>query len=905
MQKKFYVISHTHWDREWYYPFEQFRLKLVSAMDELISIIEKEPEYTFYFDAQAAVIEDYLEIRPEKEKLLKRLIGKGNIVIGPWYIQNDFYLSSGETTIRNLLFGIQKSRKYGRCAMVGYAPDQFGNISQLPQILRGFGISSFVFGRGYAKLFLNEKGELGRVPPPTEFRWIAPDGSCVTAFYLVQWYNNAQRISRDGKKAAEEIENIGKGLCGLTRLPYFLLMNGVDHLEPQSDVLTCLKNAGPFLEDGDEAIQAKMEDYVSDCLEYIGRNKIALPKERGELRYGGDYDILRGCYSSRVKLKQRNAELTARVEKTIEPLASMLEMCGFHGIYPVDELNYVWKLILHGVTHDAICGCSSDKTCRHLLDRFDRIDEITDLLLKSLGEKAARAFKTDFADDDTFVLLGVNTLSTAYEGVSEATIDLPRDIANKGFELFSSSREKIDYAVIEKREHKADVISPLNLPVSVPAVEYKIAFRYGMPPYSFCPVYIKKRSDNAVYREKKAGFDKTEATIENEFYKIAFTDGSVVLSDKRSDTVLTDFISITDEADAGDAYVFNGAGEEKLLFLPLNATAETICGDNGKPLISRFIVEFRGEIPASYDFSSKCRKAEKREFRASVVLGIDCGSDVIRAEYRLFNPSEDHRMKLVFKSGVKTNRIYSDIPFDISVSDGTHFAPTTKDHAVFAQSFAFVKDSSASAAVFNRGNCDYALTETGDISVTMVRSTGVISRPADFSHNGDVWESAKENQQKGELNGILGYLRSSDKVDARFFSQRAERFLYQPFICCTAVNPARMYCGDESLQTTSVKDKYFKKDLYDGVTLDTGLPVIEISGRAEVSALKKKECGNGWILRLFNRGEKNENISVAVKGKSIVRVKTNETAPYGKACEKYEGRIGKGKIVTLLIGDHR
>lgn len=901
MHKKFYVISHTHWDREWYYPFEQFRLRLVSSIDELISIIEKEPEYTFYFDAQAAVIEDYLEIRPEKEKLLKRLIGNGNIVIGPWYIQNDFYLSSGETTIRNLLVGIKKSRGYGRCTMVGYAPDQFGNISQLPQILRGFDISSFVFGRGYSKLFINEKGELDRVPPPTEFRWIAPDGSSITAFYLVQWYNNAQRISCDGKKAAEDMENLGKGLCNLTKVPYYLLMNGVDHLEPQNDVLTCLKNAVPFLENGNEVVQAKMEDYVSDSLEYIEKNKIFLPEERGELRYGGDYDILRGCYSSRVKLKQRNAELTARVEKTIEPFASMLEMCGFSGIYPKDELDYVWKLLLLGVTHDAICGCSSDKTCRHLLDRYDRIDEVTEFLLKTLGEKAARAFKTNFADADTFVLLGVNSLSSAYEGVTEATIDLPRDIANKGFELFTASQEKIDYVIIEKREHKADVISPLNLPMSVPAVECKIAFKNKMPPYSFCPIYIKKQLQNADCREKKAGFDETVASIENDFYKITYTKNSVVLTDKRTDMALTDFISVTDEADAGDAYVFNGAGEEKLLFMPSGATAEIIRGDDGKPVISRIIVEFAGAIPVSYDFSSKCRKSEKAEFRARVALTLYCGSDVVKAEYGLFNPSEDHRMKLVFKTGVQTDKIYSDIPFDISVSDGSHFAPTTKDYAVLAQSFAFVRDGSASAAVFNEGNCDYALTENGDISVTLVRSTGVISRPANFSPNGDVWESAKENQQKGELNGVLGYLRTSDKVGIRFFSQKAESFLYKPFTYCTCVNPARMYCGDESLQTTSVKDKFFKKNPYEGLTLDAGMPVVDISGKVEVSALKKREKGSGWILRLFNRGERAENVSVAAKGKCIVRVKMNEKKPSGNRSDRYEGKIGKGKIVTLLI----
>lgn len=100
-------------------------------------------------DAQTVVLEDYLEIRPGKRELLKKYIEKGNIIVAPWYLQNDFYLTSGEATIRNLLEGRRLAKEFGGCGTAGYAPDQFGNISQLPQILQNFGIDNFVFGRGY------------------------------------------------------------------------------------------------------------------------------------------------------------------------------------------------------------------------------------------------------------------------------------------------------------------------------------------------------------------------------------------------------------------------------------------------------------------------------------------------------------------------------------------------------------------------------------------------------------------------------------------------------------------------------------------------------------------------------------------------------------------------------------
>ncbi|MDD6927522.1 MAG: glycoside hydrolase family 38 C-terminal domain-containing protein [bacterium] len=902
MPQKYYVISHTHWDREWYYPFEKFRLRLVSAIDELINIIEKEPSYTFYFDAQAAVIEDYLEIRPENEKKIKRLIKNGNIVIGPWYIQNDFYLSSGEITIRNLIYGIKKSVKFGKCDMVGYAPDQFGNISQLPQLLREFGINSFVFGRGFAKFFINEKGELDRVPPPLEFEWIAPDGSGVTAFYLVQWYNNAQRISSDGKQAASDMEMLGRGLAGLSKLPYRLLMNGVDHLEPQNDLLECLKNASPYLKDGDTAVQAKMHDYVNDAIDYIKKNKITLPTERGELRYGGDYDVLRGCYSSRIKLKQLNSELTGRVERILEPFASMLEISGFKGIYPKDELDYVWKLLLHGVTHDAICGCSSDETCRHLLDRYARIDEVTDFLLKSLAEKSVRSFLSDFADDDTFVIFCVNTLSTKYDDVIDLVADLPDDFYENGFDLFSCDGEKFDYVITATRKHKADVISPLNLPMSVPATECKLSLKVKIPPYSFYPIYVKKKPENELKEKTNCGFKKTNGIIENEFYRISFKPNSVVFTDKRSGKTLENFITITDEADAGDAYVFNGAGEDVLTFSPCKASGEII-NLGGKPLISCIIVDFKGKIPSGYDFNEKRRKTETNEFRAQVTIELKSGSDIVKIDYTLFNPSEDHRMKLKIKTGITAKEIYSDIPFDISVSDGSHFDPRTKDKAIYAQSFAFVKNTSEQAAVINHGNCDYSLEKDGDITVTLVRSTGVISRLADFSPNGDVWESAKENQQKGELNGVLGYLRTNKELTATEISRKAERFLYPPYFYFTSANEARLYSGNESLQTTTVKGKFFKNNPYKDVKPKVCSPVVYLRGDVETSALKKSEKGDGVVLRLFNRAGKSERISVDVPGKKISRVNMSEKRKYGGDAERFESNVLKGKIVTLKITD--
>ncbi|MBQ3865407.1 MAG: alpha-mannosidase, partial [Clostridia bacterium] len=226
--KIFCVISHTHWDREWYMPLENFRHRLTDLMDRLLEILSKDPSYIFHLDAQTVVLEDYLLVRPEKKNDLIRYIRNRRIVIGPWYLQNDFYLTSGEATVRNLLEGARLAGEFGGSSRVGYAADQFGNPSQLPQILKDFGLSSFVFGRGFARYDLDADGKPVPKKTPTEFVWRGADGTEIPAIHMRHWYNNAQRFSADVEKALGYLKLIEKSFDDeFTLTPYLLLMNGV------------------------------------------------------------------------------------------------------------------------------------------------------------------------------------------------------------------------------------------------------------------------------------------------------------------------------------------------------------------------------------------------------------------------------------------------------------------------------------------------------------------------------------------------------------------------------------------------------------------------------------------------------------------------------------------------------
>ena len=146
------MVPHTHWDREWYDPFQTFRLKLVRLVDGLLDLMERDSSYThFMLDGQLAVVDDYLEIRPGNRPRLEALTAAGRISVGPWYILMDEFLVSGETIIRNLQTGMRSGAEFGGVMEVGYLPDMFGHVAQMPQILSLAGFEHAVVWRGFPR----------------------------------------------------------------------------------------------------------------------------------------------------------------------------------------------------------------------------------------------------------------------------------------------------------------------------------------------------------------------------------------------------------------------------------------------------------------------------------------------------------------------------------------------------------------------------------------------------------------------------------------------------------------------------------------------------------------------------------------------------------------------------------
>lgn len=370
-----HLISHTHWDREWYQTFQQFRLKLVHLVDGLLEILDTDPLYLhFMLDGQTIVVDDYLQIRPERETDLRKYIQNGRILIGPWYILPDEFLVSPEATIRNLLEGERDARRFGSKMQVGYIPDPFGHIGQMPQILHGFGIETACLWRGVGD-------------QPNEFWWAAPDGTRVLMGFLQQGYSNAGGVLNSGVDGfVRDVRRLRDQLVTHTSGTDILLMNGTDHQEATPATSAAVAYASGKL-DGDTLVHSTLPDYFKQVQDKMDLGNF--PVVSGELRSCKNAPLLPGVLSARMWIKQRNQACETLLEKWVEPFSTWVQvnavdhippegLSDLQGVLrdPQGVLREAWRILMQCHPHDSICGCSIDQVHEEMRPRFDQVEQI-------------------------------------------------------------------------------------------------------------------------------------------------------------------------------------------------------------------------------------------------------------------------------------------------------------------------------------------------------------------------------------------------------------------------------------------------------------------------------------------------------------------------------------------------
>ena len=736
-KKSIYYFSGTHWDREWYQPFQGFRYRLVSVMNEVISVLENDPEFkVFHFDGQTIVLEDFLEIEPDKKERLKRLIKEGKLVVGPWYVMPDEFLVSGESLIRNLLVGHRMSAEFGAQAWkYGYVCDVFGHIAQMPQIFAGFDIQYALLGRG-----TNEH------TTPAHFIWKSPDGSeCITfkledqngygSFCVGVLGCNEQRYT-DIQTLYPKIKEFVESEFKRSDIPVVLLMDGLDHESIHKDVprfMDMIKELFPNA----NVQNVNLENMGKELESY----RQLMPVKTGEInetaKSKASYiHLITHTLSSRYPIKKANDECQVLLEKWVEPLTAIAELRGLATQRSYIDLAY--KYLLQNHPHDSICGCSIDQVHKDMEYRFRQCREISNQLIEEVLHFECN-LHTVQKDSQTRVLLLWNPLPFSRKEVLTLDIDFNTGYQTKyeepfnyekrnSFKILNSHGDEVPYGLI--RIKKDYTVRRLNQLVEQKDI-HTVTFEAEVPAMGTAEYKIVPFEEASRYL---ACLSKSEQMVENEYLKLKINcDGTVNILDKCSGREYSNLLSYVDDGEIGDGwYHVNPTEDSVVSSIGCECTVEKI--ENG-PSRTVFKVTNYMRVPDSMDYDTHGirRSLNYTVLKICSLIGLSRRNRYIDVETTVSNNAKDHRLRLKIPTGIHDSRYFANQAFTfVERSTGINYdTQSWMECDVLEKQMGGIvgkrdaeKTGLAFVSAFGLHECGARDDENGTVLVTLFRSFG-------------------------------------------------------------------------------------------------------------------------------------------------------------------------------------
>ncbi|WP_438495400.1 alpha-mannosidase [Paenibacillus sp. IHBB 3054] len=758
-KKTAHIISHTHWDREWYMPYEYHHMLLIELMDRLLDTLDQDPEYRyFHLDGQTIIREDYLQVRPEQRERLDHYIREGRIHFGPWYVLQDEFLTSGEANLRNLLIGHMDAKPFGIISKTGYFPDSFGNMGQAPQILQQAGITNAIFGRGVKPTgFNNTVGEMDSYESPySEMIWRSPDGSEVLGVLFANWYCNGMEVPADPALAKAYWDKNLADAEKFASTPHLLFMNGCDHQPIQTDLSQAIQTASSLYPDV-EFVHSNFDQYLKALEDNLPGDLVTV---EGELRsqHTDGWGTLVNTASSRVYLKQLNQAGQTLLEKVAEPLAAFAKLAGLQA-YPHHLLTYAWKTLMQNHPHDSICGCSVDEVHREMVTRFAKSSQMAEAIAAQSAGALAEAIDVAgvAAWGEAPVPFTVfNTSGWSRTGTITVELITVKKYFPEGPTPQSLARElgqePLGSFKVMDEEGK---VYPATLE------DLGVHFGYELPKDRFRQPYMARKvrvtfpaTEVAAlgYRTYAlvAGVPDTAAavldavkvqgnTMENAKLSVAVADnGTVTVTDKASGAVYAGLNAYENTGDIGNEYVYRQPeGEAALTTEGLQAEITWVEQSPYRAVVETVL---RWEIPASADETFLTEKREMVPFterqakRAAQMVPLvlttrytlEAGSGMLQVRTSFDNLAKDHRLRALFPTGLDSDHHYADSVFEVARRSNK---PATEwvnpSNAQHQQVFASVADGVNGLAIANKGLNEYEVLLDGKntIAVTLLRSS--------------------------------------------------------------------------------------------------------------------------------------------------------------------------------------
>ena len=849
MKRKVHVVPHSHWDREWYFTTSRSKVYLMKDLKDVLDTLESNPDFKYFMvDAQGSLLDDYIKWMPQDKDRITKLVKEKKLVIGPWYTQTDQLVISGESIVRNMYYGMKRCETFGGYMNVGYVPDSFGQSGNMPQIYKEFGIDDTLFWRGVSDDMVNH----------TDYNWRGDDGSVVFTTQIPFGYYIGGNIPEDPKQSEEfwQKECFEKA-GGRSATKHIYFPNGFDQAPIRTNLPEIIKERNEKDPENEYVISC-IEDYIKDV--------------SGELVIAKHMRIHKSIFSSRSDLKVMNTQIQNYVTNVMEPLLTLSYNLG--NDYPHEAVGEIWKLLFENAAHDSIGSCISDTANEDVYVRYKQARDIA----VNLVELHSRLIATSVKNDAEMTFTLINTLPQKRND----TVVVKTYIPGGNFAILDEKGNKVDYTVIESRDLTDYVLSQtIKLDPSrkfyVPSkvLEATIAIKTSdVPAFGYVQYTLDTKGNSAKNLEKKN-------TLENEFYAINVEeDGSLTITDKENNVTYKNQGVLVENGDDGDSFNYSPPRKDLEVF---SNKSECNVEVSGSDIYDQAVIKFNMVVPKDLEERAEGKVSVNLPITMTAALRKD--SKVIDFNVHVDNKGLSHRLCVLFDSQIVSSFNYADEQFGsikrpnyyekemklymASAENKTEKKAGVQELANWAndqstwqeppisieptQSYVSLTDGKQGIAVIPQGVREYEVLDDHMIRLTLFRTYGfmgkenLIYRPGRAS--GERIIETPAAQLLKEMDFAFGFTTYASDINeanvdtlAKAYNTNIEVYTYAEFL------NGRLIFSQREIEGT-------KESRYS---------LFETENKLVVSAMKKAEDNDGYIIRLFN-GKNHENISDTIK----------------------------------------
>ncbi len=722
---------------------------LVKMMDELIEIMENDPEYRFFtLDGQAIVLEDYLEVRPQMRERLTRLIRDGRILIGPWYSLVDCYSVNPESIVRNLLVGDAFCKQFGEPMKLGYSIFSFGQMAQLPQVYAGFGIHDIVF----------YKGASVREFPQSEFIWRAPDGTKAFATRLgkeKRWnfffdfdipvilggdakkpgwqskFNDTVRLCHMNdeafrnqyalelqtdirireEKIEESVNTVMELLSESAAEHVFLAFEGTDFTSPLKEIPEALKMANRIMDGKVQLVHSNPVAYFEEVKQDI--NLASLKEYEGEMRFGPINHVHAETMGTNSEIKQAMFAAENTIIHYAEPLSALLLAHG--GVYEKDILDLAWKYLLATQAHDSVHGSGDPKIKTDNLNRLAQVQEIANSVTRRAVEGICERIRLSGDKEDISVVV-FNTTPYERDDTIRLTLDIPQEERVEDYWLEYLDGRRVECYQLGKKEFNLAMVHRKNRPKSVYCDRFEVmAYITGIPAMGYTVLKLKRKKGDIATSTNPFPLGyfpydpiaKSGNVLDNGLLRITIQpNGTLDVYDYETEKTVSGLNTLYDIGSAGDFWVHREPYYNSILSNKGGAARIELIANSSLSATYRITVTL--DIPESLDESRTARSHHTVPTEIATEVTLKKASRRVDFVTSLDNRCGDHMMVASFPTGIAAEQADWESPFEIRRRDVDKFTnengkkgPELERQAM--QNFLHLSDDTASFSLFTKG----------------------------------------------------------------------------------------------------------------------------------------------------------------------------------------------------------